>query len=289
LLGAFGQSAGKKDDWIDARHLQVDRNARVFSGTPEVKTCVAATRKANGADTGIPDEPEASFIADVVNHLNSRGRQASCFDGSQGLFGEQPCGVRVERMNLRDHWIARGNGSREVAPADAIKGEGKVVRTEDDYRTDRGEAGTNVFFEVQGGVAPGFFAGSSSSLPELVRCPRKFDVFEARSHGKRGLFGCGCNNGRRCGLDVVGVGFKEGGDLRRLEVAEFSGRRRCCTESEIAVGPAADRERKGKSYALRWIFGVKGSLCVCRPPFSVDQYLSCDLSYIHRCFLSSNC
>ena len=79
-------------------------------------------------------------------------------------------------MGFGDNWIAGGDGCGEVASADAVEGEGKVIWAEDDDRTDGSEAGTDIFFEVEGDVAPGFFAHSGCGLTELVGGAREFDV-----------------------------------------------------------------------------------------------------------------
>ena len=52
-------------------------------------------------------------------------------------------------------------------------------------------------------------------------------------------------------------------------------------EGGIAIGPSADGEGDGESFALRGIFCVESPLCVGCAPFAVDQYLSCDLNHIH--------
>jgi hypothetical protein len=59
LLVALGESFGEKDDRIDAGHLEVDGNARVFGGALKVKACIATAGKADGADARIADEFQA--------------------------------------------------------------------------------------------------------------------------------------------------------------------------------------------------------------------------------------
>src|SRR6266403_1143482 len=97
-----------------------------------MKAGVAAASEADGADARIADQLEAVFIADVVDQLNSGGRKAGLFDGFEGWLGQQARRVGVERMGLRDDGIAGCDSCGEVASADAVEGEGKVVGPEDD-------------------------------------------------------------------------------------------------------------------------------------------------------------
>ena len=85
LLGAFGERAGKEDDGVDARHLEVDGFACVFGGALEVETGVAAAGEADGADAGIADELEAVFVADVVDQLDGGGRESGLIRRLSGL------------------------------------------------------------------------------------------------------------------------------------------------------------------------------------------------------------
>ena len=281
MLGAFGERAWKEDDRVDAGHLEVDGFACVFGGAFEVEAGVAAAGEADRADAGIADELEAVFVADVVDHLNGGGGKAGRFDGFEGLFGEQARGVGVERMGLRDDGIAGGDGSGEVSAADAVEGEGKVVGAEDDDGADGSEAGADIFFEVEGGVAPGLFAHCGRGLAKLVGGAGKFDVFEAWRDGESGLLRCGGDDGCGSGFNVGGVGVEEGGDLCWVDSPELGCGFGCSVEGGVAVGPSADGEGEGESFSLGWIFCVEGSLRVGCAPFAVDQYLS----YIHCCFL----
>src|SRR5580698_377036 len=126
-------------------------------------------------------------------------------------------------MSLGNDRVAGGDGGGEVASANTVEGEGKVVRAEDNDRPYRGEAGTDILFEVECCVAPRLFADSSCGLAKLVRGARKFDVFEPRRGGKSSLLGGGGDDGIGVGLDVIGVGLKEGGHLRGLNDPEFGG------------------------------------------------------------------
>ena len=163
---ALGESFGQKDDRIDAGHLEVDGNARVFGGALKVKACIATAGKADGADARIADEFQAGFIADVVDHLNRGGGKVGCFDGFECLFGEQACRVGVKWMCFRNDRVAGGDGGGEVASADAVEGEGKVIRAEDDHGSNGSKAGADIFFEVERGVAPGLFRGLRLRLGE---------------------------------------------------------------------------------------------------------------------------
>ena len=297
LLGAFGEGAGKEDDRIDAGHLEIDGFACVFGGALEMKAGVAAAGEADGADAGIADELEAVFIADVVDQLHGGEGKARCFEGLESLFGEQARGVWVERVGLGDDGIAGGDGCGEISAADAVEGEGKVVGPEDDDGADGGEAGADVFLEIERGVAPGLFAYCRGGLTKLVGSAGEFDVLEARGDGKGGLFGCGCDDGGCGGFDVGCVGFEEGGDLCWVDGAEFGCGFGCGGEGGVAVGPSAGGEGERKRFSFCGVLGVEGSLGVGFAPFAVDQYLSCDLSWdrscdlncIHWCSLSSDC
>jgi hypothetical protein len=211
-------------------------------------------------------------------------------DRFEGLFGEEARGVGVEGMGLRDDGVAGGDGSGEVSSADAVEGEGKVVRTEDDDGADRSEAGADIFFDVEGCVTPGLLAHCGGSLAKLVGGAGEFDVFEARGDWKCGFLRRSCDDGSGSGFDVSGVGFEKGGYFRRVDGAEFGGGFGGGSESEINVGPSADWEGEWESFTLRGILGVEGSLCVGCAPFAVDQYLSyvlsCDLGCIHCVSLS---
>jgi len=249
-----------------------------------VEAGVAAAGETYGADAGIADELEAVFVADVVDQLNGGGRKAGLFDGFEGLLGEQARGVGVEGVGFGDDGIAGGDGGGEVSTADAVEGEGKVVGAEDDDRADGGEAGADIFFEVEGGVAPRLFANCGSGLAKLIGGAREFDVFEAWCDGQSGLFGGGFDDGWCGGFDVGCVGVEEGGDLCWVNSSEFGGSFGRSGEGGVAVGPSADGEGEREGFALRGIFCVEGSLRVGCSPFAVDQYLSCDLSYIHWWF-----
>ena len=188
-------------------------------------------------------------------------------------------------MGLGDDGVAGGDGGGEVASADAVEGEGKVVGAEDDDGADGGEAGADIFFEVEGGVAPGLFAHCGCGLAKLVGGAGEFDVFEAWGYGKGGLFGCGSDDAIGGGFDVGRVCVEEGGDLCGVDGAEFGGGFGCGVEGGVAVGPSAGGEGEGERFALRGIFCVEGSLCVGCAPLAVDQYLS----YIHWCFPFNDC
>src|ERR1700756_3075886 len=114
----------------------------------------------------------------------------------------------MERVGFGDDGVAGCDGGDEVSSADAVEGEGKVVGAEDDDGADGGEAGADIFFEVEGGVAPGFFAHGGGGLAELVGGTGKLDVFEARCDGESGFFGCGGDDAVGGGFDVCGVSFE---------------------------------------------------------------------------------
>jgi len=69
-----------------------------------------------------------------------------------------------------------GDGCGEVSSADAVEGEGKVVRAEDHDRTDGREVGADVRLGVDDGVGPRSLAGCGGSLSELRGCPWDFNV-----------------------------------------------------------------------------------------------------------------
>ncbi len=147
-------------------------------------------------------------------------------------------------MRLSDDRIAGCDGRGEVASADAVESERKVVRPKDDDGADGSKAGANIFFEVEGGVVPGLFAHCGSGLTELVRGAGKLDVFEARRHGKGCLFGSGCDDRWCGGFDVGGVGVKEGGDLRWVDGAKF---RAAAFVAAVRARSTSDQRLVGKA------------------------------------------
>ena len=230
LFRPFGKRAGKKDNRVDARHLEKDGLACLFSGSPETKTGIPASGKADGAHSRIAHEFEPVFIADVVDQLDRRWRKSGLFDGLESLFGQQPGRIGMKRMSLCDDRIAGRDGGGEVASADTVEGEGKVVRAEDDDWADRREAGADVLFKVECCVTPRFLTCCSCSLAKLIRSARKLNVFEPWSHRESSLFSCGRDDGGSGGFNVRGIGFEESGDLCRFDVAEFCGSLSCCGE-----------------------------------------------------------
>ena len=279
LLGAFGEGAGKEDDGVDAGHFEVDGFAGVFGGGFEGEAGVAAAGEGDGADAGIADELEAVFVADVVDQLNGGGGRPACWRASRASSARRRV-VSGWRVGFGDDGVAGGDGGGEISAADAVEGEGKVVGAEDDDGADRGEAGADVFFEVDGGVAPGLFATAAAAWRSWLVVRGSSTSLRRGADGKGGLFGCG-------GDDAVGGGF----DVRRrlrgrrrsslADGAEFGGGFGCGGEGGVTVGPAADGECKGEGFALGGIFRVEGSLGGGCAPFAVDQYMS----YIHWCFL----
>src|SRR5580692_11035150 len=109
-------------------------------------------------------------------------------------------------MGLGDDRVSGCYCGGKVASADAVEGEGKVIGAEDDDGADGREVRADIFFEVEGGVAPGLLASRGCGLTKLVGGARKLDVFETRAGGKSGLFGGGCDDGGSVGFDVGGVG-----------------------------------------------------------------------------------
>src|SRR5258708_6438567 len=98
-------------------------------------------------------------------------------------------------MGFRDDGITRCDGGGEVSSTNAVEGEGKVIGTKDNDRSDGSEAGADIFFEVESGVAPGLFAHCGGGLAKLVGGAGEFYVFEAWGDGQSGFRGGGCDDG----------------------------------------------------------------------------------------------
>jgi hypothetical protein len=151
------------------------------------------------------------------------------------LLGEQARRIWVERMSLRDDGITGGDGSGEISATNAVEREWKVVGPEDNNRPDGGEAGADIFFEVESCVAPGFFAHSSSGLPELIRRSGQFDILQSWCDRKSSLFRRGCDDSIGGRFDIGGVVLKECGDLPGVDATELRRSFNRGGESDIAV------------------------------------------------------
>ena len=162
-------------------------------------------------------------------------------------------------------------------PLMPLKAKGKLLGPKMTTGPDRGETGADIFFEVEGSVAPRLLAHCRRCLAKLVGGAGKLDVFEAWGYGKSSFFGSRCDDAVSGGFDVAGVSVEEGCDRCRVHGSQFRGGFGRGGEGGIAVGPSADRESEGKGFALGGIFCVKGSLGVGCTPLAVNQYLS----YIH--------
>ncbi len=109
--------------------------ARRFEGQPGPLGAGERDRR----DPRVADELQPVLVVAVVEHADPAVRQAGGGGGGGHQRGKIPAGGRVMRVPLGDDRAAGGDRGGEVPAAQAVEGERKIVRADDQCRAERFE------------------------------------------------------------------------------------------------------------------------------------------------------